>query len=332
MTKKQETPKRRSTDKLEEHPTFIFDPEKMVGLPNYRHIIGNKHNYADDILVRLEEYKQASHPALIAVRKPSEGDFLFEHGKDFSSSLAFMDAGQLLRFYLEWAANHQAGLILNKARGSLPPRFEAKDNKRRQDYTDNANRHAHELDGAQYNLHAPATNRRIAARLLPYVFGMLGWRWGQLGHELSEALTAIDHGQMQPILTAEKGKRKPSGKGYSAALLRLSAVGHVEARIEQGLQATPAVTKVAEAYSIGISQLEHWRQGKNIGFESANHLDAKADARARVLLANSDWGKELLEANYGDARLEADGKRYNSLIDKRPKKPIANENSVKSGG
>jgi hypothetical protein len=144
-----------------------------------------------------------------------------------------------------------------------------------------------------------------------------------LGVELSRALTALDFGEVMPLLARSAGGLH--GNAYTIAHLRLTALRHVEYRRGVGLKKEAALADVAQAYGQAANTVKGWERtvSESLGKDlvAAHRESARFQAKERVRLrAAKDAHVEikLLEDDYGDAALQTDGAAYRAAQKNAP--------------
>ena len=172
-------------------------------------------------------------------------------GKELDSISALAAAGNLVELLAGWAIDHRTGMILNGATGFPWPQDD-------QEARSEADDHRHEAVGAAYLQDKapgdPLQNRHILAEvtaraaLLP----------AALRNELSEALQAVDFGEVRDLLLPPKGQRRNAYTGWQ---LRLRAVEHAYFLWGRDGNKESAFYEVAEAYGVSSDTVDSWDRG-----------------------------------------------------------------------
>lgn len=237
---------------------------------------------------------------------PHGGDHCLEN-KDYRSCDALVTAGELIGPLIQWAVNHQAGVVLNGTDGAP-----------------DANDHRHEQDGASYDYSDPVINRRILARLLGALAPALPC---QLIFQATDALSALDYGEVQPLF--EPVVTGLEGPAYTLAMLRLQAVGYVEFRRGRKENRSDALWHVADAYGCSDDAIDTWERRdlpKIFGRRSVKDLMQRARNHGEFVyqhaekIGGQDWqgmGAKSFLITWGNDALSRDGLKYKDAKDSK---------------
>lgn len=161
--------------------------------------------------------------------------------KDFLSRDALSTAGQLIEPLIQWAVNHQAGLIINGVENAPSRGGEPANRITKYDYgaaREAANEIRHEEAGAGYDYSNPDFNRRILAEVLS---GLHMAFPQELISQIVGALEALDAGEVHSILEPQVGRNQPAS---TLDELKLNVLEFIAYRQGKGMTARAAKDKV----------------------------------------------------------------------------------------
>jgi hypothetical protein len=272
-------------------------------------------DYVGLLIARLRDLEDETHPA---------GGDRTAQGKDQRAFAALGYAGDLVRAVAGWALDHQHGLAI----AGLHPVLRASSNVYKlPEYVEAKARvddHEHERVGGAARAEEgrrgdTKTSRRHLINLLLANPGSLD---RHVVLEAVEALRALDHGEVLPLLSKEK---KGLHHGYRELYLQLRAVSFVEYRVRRfGTKKFKAQSDVAEAYGVSADTLRSWEKRLR---DKLGYLEvARAVSFARNMAANAvETAKAKLDgavtwdASYSDEALEKEAARYKSIARETPK-------------
>lgn len=171
-------------------------------------------------------------------------------GKDQKSRLALLAAEDLVKRLAGWAIDHQIGLVVNGLPGGAAVPVDGKQT----DTQRQADDHRHEDTASEYDFADPTVNRRILAALLTHGPGPFPI---SIIIEATDALIALDMGETRPFVRPTRGVGKES-QAYTKWILRYWAVMHVEFLRGMNYKREDALSRVANAYGVGIRTIETW--------------------------------------------------------------------------
>ena len=284
----------------------------------YRHRLDSP-----DTQERLAYIKSLVDDLLELERKTTpDHDTETEDDKDLAAFRALETAGILVEEIAGWAIDHQIGLALSAL--EFVPRQPSGTRNHHGFLHDKAtaDSHEHEARGSAYFEHDSSTiqrdtraERRMLANLLQMNPGGFP---SELAHRAVEALKALDLGETQSLLQAEKAGLDRNA--YSRRQLELRALAHVEYMTAKGMKKYKAQETVGEAYGRSASTVRDWeyRLRKSLGGlevsralsfarNSGKNTDAakkgrgpRPSARSSVMLYESRYGEDALQQNAAD--------------------------------
>lgn len=248
------------------------------------------------------------------------------NNKDYDAFTALRIAGRLVEHLAGWAIDHQIGLALNGLEFVPGQPSGTRDHPDYLSGKATADLHRHEAQGSAYfELNSPTernaqAERRMLANLLQLNPGGFP---SALASRAAEALRALDFGEVQDLLRAEKlGLDR---NAYTRHQLELQALMHVEYFEAKGDKKISAQTTVGQAYGRSYNTIIswEWRLRETLGdLEVSRMLSfarnaginakaAKAD-KSNSLFDDSDF--ERFEAWHGENALEEHGKQYRAAV------------------
>lgn len=263
----------------------------------HRELVGSRPLAAEKsilgMLSRIDELEQRT--------RPSAGD-ASAVGKDAAAFQALSLAARLVEHIAGWAIDHQRGMAEKALRfvprgHSSPTYHEARAA---------VDQHEHERAGASVEKFDPPAARRFVSNMVLAMGSGL-----RLPNELTEALEALDYGEVLPILQKVRTTKRTGLVEYRA---KLTAVAYIEYQYKKGVLKRLSIEVVAEKFkTVAIDSVKDWPVEVraalgNLAVERAIAFARNAGASYR----RPDFAdlREGFEQRFGEPALDEAARRY----------------------